>query len=93
MPSLTNTQVRKHKSADSIWVTYEGVVYDVTGFVEAHPGGKELLLTAAGLDLSHFFETYTVHGALAFRSDCFVHELEGSTFLPPLPRLKLIATA
>ncbi|KAH8052769.1 hypothetical protein JL722_9902 [Aureococcus anophagefferens] len=41
--------------------TYEGIVYDVTQFAESHPGGKELL-TAAGLDLKHFFDNYTVHG-------------------------------
>ena len=44
-------------------VTYEGIVYDVTEFAESHPGGSELLLTATGLDLKHFFENYTVHGA------------------------------
>ncbi|KAH8058867.1 hypothetical protein JL721_9437 [Aureococcus anophagefferens] len=42
--------------------TYEGIVYDVTQFAESHPGGKELLLTATGLDLKHFFDNYTVHG-------------------------------
>ena len=28
--------------------TYEGIVYDVTQFADAHPGGRELLLTATG---------------------------------------------
>jgi cytochrome b involved in lipid metabolism len=35
-------------------------VYDVTSFAGDHPGGKELLRTAAGLDLGHFFANYTV---------------------------------
>lgn len=51
LQSFAHIHVRTH-SLDS---------YDVTSFVEHHPGGKELLLTAAGLDLGHFFETYTVH--------------------------------
>lgn len=42
--------------------TYEGIVYDVTEFANHHPGGRDLLRTAAGLDLKHFFENYTVHG-------------------------------
>ena len=42
--------------------TYEGIVYDVTEFANDHPGGRDLLRTAAGLDLKHFFENYTVHG-------------------------------
>jgi len=61
LPTYSLEEVRKHKSPEDIWVTYEGVVYDVTTFVEHHPGGKELLLTAAGLDLGHFFDNYTVH--------------------------------
>ena len=42
-------------------VTYDGIVYDVTQFANDHPGGRELLLTAAGQDLKHFFENYKVH--------------------------------
>lgn len=61
LPLLTLEEVKKHRSADSLWVTYEGVVYDVTAFLEHHPGGRELLMTAAGLDLGHFFANYTVH--------------------------------
>ena len=42
--------------------SYEGIVYDVTEFANHHPGGRDLLRTAAGLDLKHFFVNYTVHG-------------------------------
>jgi len=52
-----------HKSSDGqLLVTFEGIVYDVTEFANAHPGGRDLLVTAAGLDLSHFFNNYKVHG-------------------------------
>eukprot|EP01063_Lacrimia_lanifica_P032337 TRINITY_DN550_c3_g1_i1.p1 TRINITY_DN550_c3_g1~~TRINITY_DN550_c3_g1_i1.p1 ORF type:complete len:754 (+),score=323.05 TRINITY_DN550_c3_g1_i1:199-2262(+) len=61
LPLIALEEVAKHKSADSVWVTYEGVVYDVTPFVNNHPGGRDLLLTAAGMDLHHFFTNYTVH--------------------------------
>ena len=44
-----------------LWVTYDGYVYDVTPFINNHPGGRELLLTAGGLDLDHFFTNYKVH--------------------------------
>ena len=43
-------------------VSHEGVVYDVTEFADHHPGGRDLLVTSAGLDLGHFFDNYTVHG-------------------------------
>ena len=42
-------------------VAYDGIVYDVTEFADYHPGGRELLRTAAGMDLGHFFENFTVH--------------------------------
>lgn len=43
-------------------VSHEGIVYDITEFLNHHPGGKDLAMTASGLDLSHFFNNYTVHG-------------------------------
>ena len=59
--------VRRHnglqKTDDGrLLVTYDGIVYDVTEFADHHPGGRDLLLTAAGLDLDHFFGNYAVHG-------------------------------
>jgi len=53
---------RADKGSEQLLCTYEGIVYDVTEFAEAHPGGKELLLTATGCDLAHYFKNYTVHG-------------------------------
>lgn len=43
-------------------VSHEGIVYDITEFLNHHPGGYDLANTATGLDLSHFFNNYTVHG-------------------------------
>lgn len=33
--------VASHKSADSLWITIDGGVYDVTKFADEHPGGKK----------------------------------------------------
>ena len=43
-------EVAKHRDAASggIWVTYKGEVYDITEFVEAHPGGMQKIMMAAG---------------------------------------------
>ncbi|KAL9182567.1 hypothetical protein ACHAXT_013219 [Thalassiosira profunda] len=64
LPTLSLDQVQ-HPSGEfqgRLLVSYNGIVYDVTEFANHHPGGKDLLLTAAGLDLGHFFDNYTVHG-------------------------------
>lgn len=60
--SLEEVQNCTTNSQKRMLVTYEGIVYDVTQFVNDHPGGAELIKTAAGLDLDHFFGNYTIHG-------------------------------
>lgn len=40
--------VAKHDSADSCWVIIEGHVYDVTDFLNEHPGGAQSILRLAG---------------------------------------------
>mmetsp|Transcript_30613 Transcript_30613/g.71536 ORF Transcript_30613/g.71536 Transcript_30613/m.71536 type:complete len:813 (-) Transcript_30613:23-2461(-) len=61
--SLAHVQAHDAYSKDgTMLVSYDGIVYDVTQFAKDHPGGCDLLKTAAGLDLEHFFANYTVHG-------------------------------
>mmetsp|Transcript_13517 Transcript_13517/g.27484 ORF Transcript_13517/g.27484 Transcript_13517/m.27484 type:complete len:282 (-) Transcript_13517:2-847(-) len=67
LPVIPLSQVQNspssHRSPDDpLLVTHEGIVYDVSSFAAHHPGGRDLLLTAGGLDLSHFFRNYAVHG-------------------------------
>lgn len=66
LPIMTLDEVRKADGlaggGQRLLATYDGIVYDVTQFANDHPGGRDLLRTAAGLDLKHFFENYTVHG-------------------------------
>eukprot|EP01064_Diplonema_japonicum_P037186 TRINITY_DN864_c0_g1_i1.p1 TRINITY_DN864_c0_g1~~TRINITY_DN864_c0_g1_i1.p1 ORF type:complete len:547 (+),score=164.30 TRINITY_DN864_c0_g1_i1:54-1643(+) len=53
-------EVRKHNGGSSIWVTFKDGVYDITDFVEAHPGGEKILL-AAGSSIEPFWQIYQVH--------------------------------
>lgn len=50
MPVYRSTQVAKNDGSDGrpIWMSYGGVVYDVTGFISNHPGGSEKILLASG---------------------------------------------
>lgn len=48
--------MKKHNSRDSIWFVIHDKVYDVTKFMEEHPGGEEVLLEQAGKDASEIFE-------------------------------------
>ena len=43
--------VAKHSSATDCWLIYHGKVYNLTDFVEDHPGGDDLILRYAGKDM------------------------------------------
>ncbi|XP_040281523.1 sulfite oxidase, mitochondrial [Bufo bufo] len=61
LPQYTREDVKKHKNpTDRIWVTYAGEVFDITDFVDLHPGGKRILLAAGGA-LEPFWALYGVH--------------------------------
>ncbi|WKY03715.1 hypothetical protein Q1695_005014 [Nippostrongylus brasiliensis] len=61
LPIFTKEEVKKHgRDADKIWVTYKGGVYDVTEFVEFHPGGDKILLAAGG-SIEPYWNLYAQH--------------------------------
>ena len=61
LKEYTREEVSKHTGgASGVWVTYNAGVYDVTEFVEQHPGG-DVILTAAGQDVGPFWELYQQH--------------------------------
>lgn len=49
-------EVAKRNSSKEIWLVIHGRVYDVTRFLNEHPGGEEVLLEQAGADASESFE-------------------------------------
>jgi len=60
-PIYTKEEVAKHKNKQTrIWVTYKGGVYDITEFVDSHPGGIKILL-AAGSAIDPFWAIYAAH--------------------------------
>jgi cytochrome b involved in lipid metabolism len=49
-------EVAQHKSAESLWFVIEGMVYDVTAFLEDHPGGDDVLKDKGGEDATQAFD-------------------------------------
>lgn len=45
---LTASDVAIHNNRGSCWIIIEGHVYDVTDFLEEHPGGPDIILRYAG---------------------------------------------
>uniref|UniRef100_H2ZAX0 Cytochrome b5 n=1 Tax=Ciona savignyi TaxID=51511 RepID=H2ZAX0_CIOSA len=49
-------EVKKHNNVQSAWIIIHNKVYDLTKFLEEHPGGEEVLLEQAGQDATESFE-------------------------------------
>ncbi|EPY84162.1 hypothetical protein CB1_000490012 [Camelus ferus] len=49
-------EVAERNSSKEIWLVIHGRVYDVTRFLNEHPGGEEVLLEQAGADATESFE-------------------------------------
>lgn len=62
LPYFTDIEVNKHKTnEDRIWVYYKNGVYDITEFVDGHPGGRDKIMMAAGSSIEPFWNIYAVH--------------------------------
>ncbi|XP_073311145.1 cytochrome b5 [Primulina huaijiensis] len=49
-------EVSSHDKIKDCWLIINGKVYDVTPFMDDHPGGDEVLLSATGKDATNDFE-------------------------------------
>lgn len=47
------------QNPNSIWILANGYIYDVTNFIEHHPGGKEALLKRNGCDCTIDYEFHS----------------------------------
>lgn len=54
-------EVEKHATIDDCWVIHQNNVYDVTGFLDTHPGGGDLILSYAGSDITHVLCDEGIH--------------------------------
>ncbi|KAM9675119.1 cytochrome b5-like [Dama dama] len=52
----TLEEIQKHKHSKSTWLIIHYKVYDLTKFLEEHPGGEEVLREQAGGDATENFE-------------------------------------
>jgi len=53
--SYTMAQVATHKSASNCWTVVSGKVYDLTAWINNHPGGPGPILTLCGTDGTALF--------------------------------------
>jgi alkylation response protein AidB-like acyl-CoA dehydrogenase/predicted heme/steroid binding protein len=61
---LTLEEVGKHNSETDCWCIIDNVVYDVTKFLNSHPGGKGVLLAYAGKEVTSEFYSFHARDVL-----------------------------
>ncbi len=54
--NITLQELSKHNSRNDCWMAINGKVYDVTSFIEEHPGG-EAILQGCGKDATNLYMT------------------------------------
>ncbi|KAF8914357.1 cytochrome b5-like heme/steroid binding domain-containing protein [Gymnopilus junonius] len=53
---VTLDELRSHKTRDNFYILIHGKVYNVTKFMDEHPGGDEVILAEGGQDATEAFE-------------------------------------
>ncbi|XP_050828283.1 cytochrome b5 reductase 4 isoform X1 [Serinus canaria] len=87
---VTENELSKHNKKEDCWICIRGFVYNVTPYMEYHPGGEDELMKAAGTDGTDLFDQ--VHRWVNYESmlkECLV----GRMAVKPVAALKEISSA
>ncbi|KAF8775615.1 hypothetical protein HU200_004392 [Digitaria exilis] len=89
MPTLTKLYSMKeaalHNTPEDCWVVVDGKIYDVTKYLEDHPGGADVLLEATGKDATEEFDDAGhSKSAKELMQDYFIGELDPTTEIPEM---------
>lgn len=74
--SIPEEELALHNKPNDIWLAIRGMVYNVTAYMEYHPGGVDELMRGAGKDATALFEE--VHRWVNYESmlkECLVGKL------------------
>lgn len=55
---ITKDELKKHTSREDCWVSIKGKVFNVTPYIDFHPGGVEEIMKSAGRDGTSLFNKY-----------------------------------
>jgi len=61
---ITMAECKKHNTEEDCWLVMFDKVYDVTAFLDEHPGGSEIMVDVTGRDATDDFED-VVHSSTA----------------------------
>jgi cytochrome b involved in lipid metabolism len=52
---ITMEEVRRHNTAEDLWLIYDGFVYDMTQYIHHHPHGPNCFLKVPDQDMTSSF--------------------------------------
>ncbi|KAG7979085.1 hypothetical protein I3843_05G112600 [Carya illinoinensis] len=92
MPTLTKLytmqETSQHNSKEDCWVVIDGKVYDVSSYLDEHPGGDDVVLAATGKDATDDFEDAGHSESAKELMETFcIGELDASS--PVIPELEI----
>jgi alkylation response protein AidB-like acyl-CoA dehydrogenase len=75
--SYSRDEVRSHTTDDSLWCIIDSTVYELTDFLDAHPGGESVLRQVAGQDATTVFYNLHRHEVLSKYADLVIGTVSG----------------
>uniref|UniRef100_A0A6U4YV90 Cytochrome-b5 reductase n=1 Tax=Hemiselmis andersenii TaxID=464988 RepID=A0A6U4YV90_HEMAN len=73
------TEVKKHRSSQSLWIVIKGKVYDVTKWQQSHPGGSAALKMVGGRDCTAGFSSKHGPEAWPMLANYCIGQVQGAT--------------
>ncbi|KZP10658.1 hypothetical protein FIBSPDRAFT_872351 [Athelia psychrophila] len=87
---FSGKEVATHNSRKSCWIIVHGKVYDVTEFLDDHPGGSKIILKYAGKDATHEYEP--IHPPDAITTNLPIEKHLGSVDLGTVEKVEVQIT-
>jgi len=84
--TYTREEVSKHNTEDSVWFIIDAKVYDVSDFLDAHPGGEAVLRQVAGQDAGEAFWSLHRNEVLAKYEDLVIGTIKGEKSVVVTPK-------
>ena len=90
LPSFTAEEVARHRTATDCWCIIGGFVYDLTDWIDDHPGGGKIVLAQGGKDATELFTSFHSEDVLPDVAEAFkigtLAAAEATAVAPKLPK-------
>ncbi len=74
--AISTAELSKHNKSSDCWVAIRGNVYDVTSYLDEHPGGADLILTYCGKDATSAYNNKGGEGRHSSNADALLSEYQ-----------------